>query len=173
MSDKKNLLLILIYRFIGDQALACESGELHSTFQQLSRFDGKYGTKTMYEWLGNSGVNTHVYSVRDDPDAVDDLELTVYDGTSDEYRHSWVVLFKPDTDDCKHVALISIETAPNVWRSMWTYEPDRVERIHEYTLKNSEESLTRSPCIQPAHESSILIVILFFKHTCMTAVVQQ
>jgi len=136
MSDKEKLLLILISRFIEDRALACGSGELHSTFQQLSRLDDEYGTKTMYEWLGNSDVNTHVYGVRDDPDAVDDLDLTVHDGTNDEYRHSWVVLFKPDTDDCQHVALVAIETAPNVWRSMWTYEPDRVERIHEYMLKN-------------------------------------
>ena len=136
MSNKEKLLLILISRFIEDQALACGSGEIHSTFQQLSRLDDEYGTKTMYEWLGNSEVNTHVYGVRDDPDAVDELEVTVHDGTTDEYRHSWVVLFKPDTADCQHVALVAIETAPNVWRSMWTYDPDRVERIHEYMLEN-------------------------------------
>ena len=144
-SNKEKLLLVVISRFIEDRALACGSGEFHSTFQQLSRLDDEYGTRTMYEWLGDSNVETHVYGVRDDPDIVDELDMTVHAGTTHEYRRSWVVLFTPDAetgdasgenitaaDACNPVALVALETGPNVWRSMWTYDRDRVERIRAY-----------------------------------------
>ena len=144
-SNKEKLLLIVISRFIEDRALACGTGEFHSTFQRLSRLDDEYGTRKMYEWLGDSNVETHVYGVRDDPDVVDGLDVIVHGGTTHEYRRSWVVLFTPDTetgdasgediaaaDACNPVALVALETGSNVWRSMWTYDRDRVERIRAY-----------------------------------------
>lgn len=144
-SNKEKLLLVVISRFIEDRALACGNGEFHSTFQRLSRLDDEYGTRKMYEWLGDSDVETHVYGVRDDPGVVDDLGVVVHAGTTHEYRRSWVVLFTPDADTgdasggdiaaadaCNPVALVAIETGPNVWRSMWTYDRDRVERIKAY-----------------------------------------
>ena len=144
-SNKEKLLLVVISRFIEDRALACGNGEFHSTFQRLSRLDDEYGTRKMYEWLGDSNVETHVYGVRDDPGVVDDLDVIVHAGTTHEYRRSWVVLFTPETDTgdasgsdiaaadaCNPVALVAIETGPNVWRSMWTYDRDRVERIKAY-----------------------------------------
>jgi hypothetical protein len=144
-SNKEKLLLVVISRFIEDRALRCGCGEFHSTFQRLSRLDDEYGTRTMYEWLGESDVETHVYGIRDDPAVVDGLDVTVHAGTTNEYRRSWVVVFTPDTetgdacgddiaaaDACNPVALVAIETGPNVWRSMWTYDRDRVERIRAY-----------------------------------------
>lgn len=148
-SNKEKLLLIVISRFIEDRALSCGSGELYSTFQRLSRLDDEYGTRKMYKWLGESDVETNVYGVRDDPTAVDDLNVTVHAGTTHEYRRSWVVLFMPDGDTsstdtsdrpaptaCSPVALVALETGKNVWRSMWTYDPQRVERIRQYILRN-------------------------------------
>jgi hypothetical protein len=144
-SNKEKLLLIVISRFIEDRALVCGDGEFHSTFQRLSRLDDEYGTRRMYEWLGDSDVETHVYGVRDDPAVVDDLDVIVHAGTTHEYRWSWVVLFTPAAttgdatdgelaaaDACNPVALVAIETGPNVWRSRWTYDRDRVERIATY-----------------------------------------
>lgn len=140
-SNKEKLLLIVISRFIEDRALACGSGEFHSTFQRLSRLDDEYGTRQMYKWLGDSGVETHVYGVRDDPDVVDGLDVIPHAGTGHEYRRSWVVLFSPNpdtdagsdkSDSCSPVGLVALETGANVWRSMWTYDPDRVERIRTY-----------------------------------------
>jgi len=144
-SNKEKLLLVIISRFIEDRALACGNGEFHSTFQRLSRLDDEYGTRRMYEWLGDSGIETHVYGVRDEPEAVDGLDVIVHAGTTHEYRRSWVVLFTPEAetgdasgrdvgtaDTCKPVALVALETGSNVWRSMWTYDPDRVERIRAY-----------------------------------------
>lgn len=144
-SNKEKLLLIVISRFIEYRALACGNGEFHSTFQRLSRLDDEYGTRTMYDWLGDSDVETHVYGVRDDPQVVDDLDVTIHAGTTHEYRRSWVVLFTPDSDTgdasggditaadaCNPVALVAVETGPNIWRSMWTYDRDRVEGVKAY-----------------------------------------
>ena len=58
-SVKEKLLLIVISRFIEHRALTNGTGELHSTFQRLSRLDDEYGTRKMYEWLADSGVDTH------------------------------------------------------------------------------------------------------------------
>ncbi|MEF8778834.1 MAG: histidine kinase [Natronomonas sp.] len=131
-TDREKLLLVLISRFIEHRALANGSGELHSTFQRLSRLDDEYGTRTMYERLGESDVETHVYGVRDDPAAVADIDVTVHDGMTEEYRRSWVVVFTPDSDTDDHVALVAIEIDRNVWRSVWTYDVDRTERIRSY-----------------------------------------
>ena len=144
-SNKEKLLLVVISRFIEERALACGNGEFHSTFQRLSRLDDEYGTRKMYAWLGDSDVETHVYGVRDDPETVDGLDVIVHAGTTHEYRRSWVVLFTPETatgdasggdiaaaDACNPVALVALETGPNVWQSMWTYDRDRVERIKAY-----------------------------------------
>ncbi len=131
-SVKEKLLLIVISRFIEYRALTNGTGERHSTFQRLSRLDDEYGTRKMYEKLADSGVDTHVYGVRDDPNVVDGLDLTVHGGTSAEYRRSWVVVFRPGTDDGDHVALIALEIGPNVWRSLWTYDHDLTDRICRY-----------------------------------------
>lgn len=138
-SNKEKLLLILVSRFIEARALRRGDGELHSTFQRLSRLDDEYGTRSMYESLAGTGVSTHVYGVRDAAAAVDDLDVTVHAGDHEEYRRSWVVLFDPpDADgataapDSGHVALVAVETGPNVWRGTWTYDPDRVGRIRSY-----------------------------------------
>jgi hypothetical protein len=143
-SAKEKLILIVMSRFIEHQALTYGAGELHSTFQRLSRLDDEYGTRRMYGWLGDSDVDTHVYGVDDDPDAVDGLGVTVHAGATDEYRRSWVVVFTPDgdadldsipaatRDDTGGVALVAVEIGPNVWRSVWTYDTERVERIRAY-----------------------------------------
>jgi hypothetical protein len=131
-SVKEKLLLIVISRFIEHRALTNGTGELHSTFQRLSRLDDEYGTRKMYEQLAASDVDTHIYGVRDDPDVIADLDLTVHEGSTDEYRRSWVVVFTPDGSAAGHVALIALEIGPNVWRSVWTYDADRAERIRSY-----------------------------------------
>ncbi len=133
-SAKEKLLLVVISRFIEHRALTNGSGELHSTFQRLSRLDDEYGTRKMYEWLADSDVDTHIYGVRDDPEVAADLGVSVHGGSTQEYRRSWVVVFTPDEGaaDSDHVALVAVEIGPNVWRSVWTYDIDRVERVRSY-----------------------------------------
>lgn len=135
-SNKEKLLLVVISRFIEARALAAGAGELHTTFQRLSRLDDEYGTRTVYEWLAESDVETHLYGVRDDPTVVDGLDVHVHEGQSEEYRRSWVVVFTPPEQESSsangHVALVAVETGPNVWRGIWTYDPVHVTRINAY-----------------------------------------
>jgi hypothetical protein len=140
VSDKEKLVFIAISRFIERLALATGDGRLDTTFQRLSRLDDEYGTRTMYGWLGDSGVETHVYGIRDDPDTVTALDVHVHSDDTEAYRRSWVVAFRSgdrrspiETEaEPTHAALVAIEVGPNVWRGVWTYDSNRVDRIQSY-----------------------------------------
>lgn len=135
---KKKLILVVISRFNEHRALENGSGKLHSTFQRLSRPDDEYGTQTMYERLGDSDVETHVYGIRDDPDAITGRDVQVHSNDTEAHRRSWVLAFTPDDGTPRsgteptHAALVAIEVGPNVWRGIWTYDNARVERIQSY-----------------------------------------
>lgn len=143
-SAKEKLLLILVSRFIEFRALQAGAGRLRSTFQRLSRLDDELGTRTVYGWLGDSDIETHVYGINDDPAVVADLDVITHSGSHNEYRRSWVVLFTPPDqvadgpdrtagpDGAGHVALVAVETEPNVWRGTWTYDPGFVSDVERY-----------------------------------------
>lgn len=137
-SNKEKLLLVVISRFIEHLALATGHGRLDSTFQRLSRLDDEYGTRTMYEWLGDSEVETHVYGIRDDPNVVTELDVRAHSGDTEAYRRSWVVAFCPEENHLSadseptHAALVAVEIGPNVWRGVWTYDSTRVQRVQSY-----------------------------------------
>lgn len=139
-ANKEKLLLVLISRFIEYRALESEGGTFHATFQRLSRLDDEYGTQQIYAWLGESGVDTHVYGIRDDPTAVEDIDVTIHEGSSVAYHRSWVVLFQPPAGshterNCEGpVALVAIEIEPNVWRGLWTYDADRVSHLKSHLI---------------------------------------
>lgn len=141
-SNKEKLLLVVISRFIERLALKTGNGRLDTTFQRLSRIDDEYGTKTMYKWLGESGVETHVYGVADDPTTVADLDVSIHSDNTRAYRRSWVVAFTPDEvsqidqTEPTHAALVAMETSPNVWRGVWSYDRRRVNRIQSYIKQN-------------------------------------
>jgi hypothetical protein len=137
-SNKEKLLLVLISRFIEYRALEAKAGTFHATFQRLSRLDDEYGTRQIYEWLSERGVETHIYGIRDDSTVIEDLDVAVHEGSSTAYRRSWVVLFQPP--DVTHtandrrgpVALVAVEIDANVWRGLWTYDADRISRLQSY-----------------------------------------
>ncbi|MEA5389111.1 DICT sensory domain-containing protein [Haloarculaceae archaeon H-GB11] len=64
-STKEKLLLILISRYIEKQALDADTGTLRSSFQKLSRLNDEAGTREIYERLGGSSVDVHVYGIGD------------------------------------------------------------------------------------------------------------
>jgi hypothetical protein len=138
VSNKEKLLLVVMSRFIEHLALSVGGGQLHTSFQRLSRLDDEYGTRTIYGWLADSAVETHLYGVADDPADVTQLDVNVHSDETTEYRRSWVVVFQPAAEAAvaeerpTHAALVAIEVGPNVYRSLWTYDPDRVARIHRY-----------------------------------------
>jgi len=137
-SNKEKLLLVVISRFIEFQALSAGQGEFDVSFQLLSRLDDEYGTRRVYEWLAESGVDTHVYGIRDGPTVVDELDLTVHANDDPELRRLWFVVYTPPESmaNIEPIALIAKETGPNVWRGLWTYDPKRVDCIQRYVRKS-------------------------------------
>lgn len=131
VSNKEKLLLILMSRYIERVALSEGEGRLRSTFQRLSRIDDERGTRQVYQRLAQSDVDVHVYGQPGwTPD--ESLDIDVHTGVSEDYRRSWCVVFTPEDDDGTHAALVAVETARNEWRGMWTYSPERANRIDRY-----------------------------------------
>jgi hypothetical protein len=127
-SNKEKLLLILISRHIERLAYEAGAGTLRSTFQQLSRLEDELGTKKVYERLAGRTVDVHVYGI---PDGIPQgLDATIHTGTSDEYRNSWCVVFKPP--DGSGAALIAHQQEQNHWRGFWTYDSETVTRADRY-----------------------------------------
>lgn len=128
-SNKEKLLLVLISRYIERLALDADGGTLRSSFQRLSRLDDERGTREVYERLGESGVDTHVYGYLD----TDDLPatLTVHAGAGPVYEDSWFVVFDPaaDADPAALVALKNEAGERNEWVGRWTFEPGQVAEV--------------------------------------------
>jgi hypothetical protein len=134
-STKEKLLLIVMSRYIEHRALKVGGGRLDVAFQKLSRIEDEYGTERIYERLADSGVEVHVYGVPDSyPTDIDGL--WTHTGHSKAYRRSWFVVFSPPDDRVDPAALFARETDRNVWRSTWTYDPDRIDAIRQYIDRN-------------------------------------
>lgn len=133
-STKEKLLLIVMSRFIENRALTIGHGRLDVAFQELSRIQDEKGTETVYKRLAESDVDTHIYGL---PDIDYDRDgLHIHTGTSEEYQRSWFVVYTPDEREAAAAALVAIETGPNIWDAMWTYEDEKVERIQQYIIEN-------------------------------------
>jgi DICT domain-containing protein len=154
-SNKEKLLLILISRYIERLAWEADDGVLRSSFQRLSRIEDERGTRQVYDELGDSGVDVHVYGVPDSTPS-EDWSGTVHGGYSEPYRRSWFVVFRPPwlTDQpeterqveagtgtadggspvsaAEAAALVAVETGENEWDGMWTYRPGLVADIEAY-----------------------------------------
>ncbi|WP_251343924.1 DICT sensory domain-containing protein [Haloplanus halophilus] len=132
-SNKEKLLLILVSRHVERLAYEAGEGTLRSTFQRLSRLEDEYGTRTVYERLTGRALDVHVYGVPDERPTW--LDATVHGGTSDEYRNSWCVAYRPPSDsgaESTPAALVAHQKEPNRWKGFWTYDAERVARIDAY-----------------------------------------
>ena len=132
LAHKEKLLLIAMSRYIELRARRTNGGQLHSSFQQLSRIDDEAGTRRTYERLAGSAVDVHVYGEPDwDPERA--LDVTAHAGYGDGYSDSWFVVFDPPADatgpHTTPVALLALETEPRVWRGIWTFRPDAVAEL--------------------------------------------
>ncbi|WP_251330092.1 DICT sensory domain-containing protein [Haloplanus pelagicus] len=139
-SNKEKLLLVVISRHIERRAYEAGEGTLRATFQRLSRLEDESGTRQVYERLAGRPLDVHVYGVPDESPTW--LDATVHAGTTHEYRRSWCVVYRPPTrggvDDPGPgpAALVAHQRAPNRWRGFWTYDRERVERIHRYLVRS-------------------------------------
>lgn len=152
-SHREKLLLITVSRYIERRALLGDGGVLRAAFQRLSRIEDEAGTRTVYDRLGASGTDIHVYGV---PDWVPPQELgaTIHAGYDDEIRSIWFVVYvppdhRPDEvvgnvrdaagpsgDTPGPAALVAVEDGPNEWEGFWTHRPELVTRINEYVVRN-------------------------------------
>jgi hypothetical protein len=133
-SNKEKLLLIVMSRYIENRALTVDDGRLDVAFQELSRIRDERGTETVYERLAESSVETHIYGL---PDITyERAGLAIHTGTDEEYQRSWFVVYEPADPTADPAALLALETGPNIWDAMWTYDAERVERIQRYVIEN-------------------------------------
>jgi hypothetical protein len=130
-STKEKLLLVVMSRYIEARALDVRDGRLDVAFQKLSRIDDEYGTGKVYERLSRTDIDVHLYGVPDvRPTGLDGA--TIHTGWDERYRKSWFVVFGPPSGaQAEPAALVAVEVDENVWRSRWTYDPDRVTEIQE------------------------------------------
>lgn len=137
-SNKEKLLLIAISRYIESLALKHDRGRLDASFQRISRLDDEYGTRRVYEMLADSAVDVHTYGVSGgDWTAEAGLGVTVHTGDSEPYRRSWIVVYDDGSDDPEaSAALVAWEVDANVWRSVWTFDPERVREVQRYVVEN-------------------------------------
>lgn len=126
VSNKEKLLLVVLSRYIETRALEADSGTLRSSFQQLSRIEDERGTRTVYERLGASGVDTHVYGLPDHDHLPDGL--SVHGGTGPAYRRTWFVVFTPEGSG-EAAALVAVAAGRNEWDGYWTFDADLVTDI--------------------------------------------
>ena len=132
LAHKEKLLLIAMSRQIELRAFRAGAGELHTSFQQLSRIDDEVGTRRTYDRLADSDVDVHVYGEPDwDPERA--FDVTAHAGYGDGYSDSWFVVFDPPAEamgpHTTPVALLALETEPRVWRGVWTFRPDAVAEL--------------------------------------------
>lgn len=130
-SNREKLLLILLSRHIEQLALANGEGKQRSSFQRLSRIHDEHGTKRVYEQLGGSDVDTHIYGLPDwTPNP--EFDVTMHAGWSEEFENSWFVVHVPEDENADHAALVAVEDRPRVWEGMWTFDAERVRAINRY-----------------------------------------
>lgn len=132
LAHKEKLLLIVVSRHIERRAWKEGLGTLRSSFQRLSRLNDEIGTREVYDRLGDSGVDVHVYGI---PDRTPErLDVAVHGGHDAEYRDCWFVVFRSDrgTGDA---ALVALESKSRVWDAFWTYDDGRVAAIDDHIVR--------------------------------------
>lgn len=123
-SNYEKMPLILISRYI--ELLSYRNGGTHrASFQRLSRIEDEGGTRNVYDRLGSSEADTHVYGV---PDWVPPRELGVkiHGGYETDHTLAWFVVHASEKETA---ALVALETASNRWKGRWTFDADEVSEI--------------------------------------------
>jgi DICT domain-containing protein len=130
-SHSEKLPLIMMSRYIERLAWEHGSGRLRSSFQRLSRLKDERGTRIVYETIGETDVDVHVYGV---PNWVppESFPGVIHAGYFGEFRTSWFVVYHAEDDDRRVAALAADRVDDNEWEALWTFDPDRVRTLNRY-----------------------------------------
>lgn len=134
-SNKEKMLLIIISRYIERLALEQGDGKLRASFQYLSRISDEQGTRTVYERLGASETDVHVYGIPDwtPPPG---FNIISHGGWNSDFREVWFVVHAPEDDALRHAALVAIQEESLTWDGVWTYDGERVREINRHIQRN-------------------------------------
>ncbi|NHX36410.1 MULTISPECIES: DICT sensory domain-containing protein [Halolamina] len=139
-SHKEKLLLIAVSRHIERAAWQQDAGTHRASFQRLSRIVDEQGTHRVYEKLGASDVETHVYGVDDGgTDWATELGVSVHAGDSADYRDSWFVIHRPPEAAGPAApdpyALLAVQDETGVWDGFFTTDPDEALPVDDYVRR--------------------------------------
>jgi hypothetical protein len=133
---KEKFLLIEVSRFIEALAYREGAGRLHSGFQQLSRIDDEKGTRTVYETLAATAVDTHVYGCGD---WAPSGSLSAHSGHPNLDEVWFVVFVPPEGADARHAALVCVEDDDGHWRGFWTFDRERVLDVESFVVDTYQD----------------------------------
>lgn len=134
---KQKFLLIELSRYIEARAWEHGVGELHSSFQYLSRLQDERGTHEVYRSLGESDVDVNIYGIAD-ASVPSNIDADVYTDSDDgELLRSWFVVYSHPSDPDESAALVCYRLPGEdghigPWKGFWTFDPERVENIRTY-----------------------------------------
>jgi len=134
---KQKFLLIELSRYIEARAWDHGVGELHSSFQYLSRLRDERGTHDVYRSLGETDVDVNIYGI-EDTTVPSDIDANVYSDHDDEdLRRAWFVVYTHPSDQDESAALVCYrlpgeDGAVGPWKGFWTFDPDRIEDVRRY-----------------------------------------
>jgi DICT domain-containing protein len=132
--DRENkFVLTQVSRHVEAMSYATGGGQLHSSFQRLSRLTGERGTRRVYQELGERGIDAHVYGVPDDLPR--ELPVTSHTDRGEEIRRSWFVAHDGGGNDEWKAALVAQEGGPNTYRGFWTFDAATVDEIVAYVTE--------------------------------------
>lgn len=131
-SHNEKLLFVTISRLIETRALQRGAGQVRASFQHISRLTAEPGTKTVYRRLEATDVDLETFGYGR-PEGELPGEATVTLGEQWCHRNTWVVSYRPPSDD--GAALFAVQSGPNVWDGYWTFDPDRIDLIDDWIDK--------------------------------------
>lgn len=130
-SNKEKLLLITVSRYIERLSWEADGGIHRASFQRLSRINSEQGTRSVYNRLAETDTDTHVYGMPDWTPPPE-FDVTMHGGWDGDFRNSWFVVHVPADDSLPHAALVAIEIESGTWKSLWTYDTERVQAINRH-----------------------------------------
>lgn len=123
--------LIDVSHVIELEAWRTGRGELHASFQELSRLWGDAEARRIYRRLAESGIAVHVYGTPDvEPPEWDGV--TTHAIENEEIASSWFVAYDGGGDPEKTATLLVEEREPDTYHGFWSYRADRADQTLTY-----------------------------------------